>query len=103
MDWDKAADRWNKAGLKGGPPISYVPDSGGGDPISTTCILLPGRVTQSTAPNFFSDVQVDPLVITRPQRGDQVQWADDTIYVVAQVIAPPYSLTTLALHRKFDP
>jgi hypothetical protein len=86
-----------------GEPISYVPDAGGGDPIPTSCILLKERVTQSASPGFFCDVQVDPLVITRPQRGDQVQWADDTIYVVAQIIAPPYSLTTLALHRKFDP
>jgi len=86
-----------------GEPITYFTDAVLGTQIQTNCILLRERITQSTAPGFFADVQVDPLIIQSPQRGDQVEWADGTIYTVAQVVAPPYMLTTLALHRKDDP
>lgn len=99
--WESAALQANIDSLaQGGEPISYT---GRGQTIQTVCLLSPVPITQSTAPGYFADIEVDPLVITDPARGDQVEWKDGVIYTVAAIARRPYNLTALALHRKFDP
>ncbi len=90
----------------GGEPIIYTSVVNGQQqtPITTTAILLPNGIEQSSSPGYFADIEVDPALVTAPARGDLVQWADGTVYVVAQ-IAPkrPYSMFALAIHRQDDP
>ena len=87
-----------------GEPITYVPDKGLGDPIQTTAILQKPQIDQSASPGYFADIEIDPLQVTSPARGDQVIWADGVTYTVAKVVRPsPYSLFIAALHRKSDP
>jgi len=102
MPWSDLINATNPDFLAAfGEPITYLPQQGLGTPIATSCILLKHRITQSSAPGYFADVEVDPGL--NPHRKDIVTWADGTDYVVAQVINPPYGLVTLALHLKTDP
>ncbi len=102
-DFDDAVADLNAACLDSyGKPITYRGQLGLADPIATTCTLLPPRIDQSASPGYFADIEVDPAVITSPQRRDEVDWADGTVYVVGKVLNPPYGLMTLALHRKYD-
>ncbi|HYX47872.1 MAG TPA: hypothetical protein VE820_13770 [Sphingomicrobium sp.] len=102
-DFDDAISDLNDACLDSfGKSIAYRGGQGLADPIATTCTLLPPRIDQSASPGYFADIEVDPTIITNPQRKDEVDWADGTVYVVSKVLNPPYGLVTLALHRKFD-
>src|SRR5260370_9920866 len=86
-----------------GEPVTYIPAKGLGDPIEISAILDKPQIDQSGTPGYFADIHVDPAIVTNPLRGDQVIWADETVYVVAKVARPArYSMFVLALHRKFD-
>lgn len=99
--WESASLQANiDSFAQGGEPISYVKQ---GQITKTVCLLSRVPITQSSAPGFFADIEVDPLVITDPKRGDEIEWKDGVIYVVGSVIRDPYGLTALSLHRKFDP
>lgn len=101
--WDQSAIAANVESFAvAGEPITYTPAQGQGTPIVTTC-LLRQRISGSASPGFFADIEVDPLVISTPLRGDQVTWKDGVVYTVAQVINDPYGLVTVALHRLIDP
>jgi hypothetical protein len=86
-----------------GEPITYTPT--GGTPVQT--VALPAgaaNILQSSAPGYFMDVEIDPLVVTTPLRGDIVTWSNGTAYIVAKVAIPDiYGLFILALHRQTDP
>ncbi|HXS98622.1 MAG TPA: hypothetical protein VN736_28695 [Candidatus Limnocylindrales bacterium] len=96
------SDRLNKAQLRAfGEPIAYTPAAGGAA-IDTKCLLLKAPLQQSMAPGYFAHVEVDPAVITDPQKGDIVTWADGTVYQVERVTNSPYGLTLLELHATED-
>lgn len=103
-----------------GEPITYTPAAlppggvagqdalipGTGTPIQTSAILYPPAIaiTQSSQPNYFADIDVDPTVITNPMRNDLVAFSDGTIYFVSKIVQPDaYGMKRLALHRKTDP
>ena len=81
-----------------GEPITYIPEQGLGDPITTVAILRRPTVDPASR-DFFADIEVDPTVVT-PQVKDEVVWADSTAYVVRRVQRPPDGLLILSLHRK---
>ena len=99
----------NQAQLRAhGEPIVYLPQQGAGAPIADAggnpplAILRKPAIMQSSAPGYFGDIEVDPLVIAAPQLKDVVEWAG-VQYWVARVVNDPYGLTTLAIHRRNDP
>ena len=103
MAWSTQSAAINAAALKQfGEPVVYQ-SVDGGPSVSTTAIIGQPTIEQSTSPGYFADVEVDPVVITNPQRDDQITWADGVVYIVGRVVAPPYGLTKLALHRLADP
>ena len=102
--WSDFAARDNAANLRVfGEPITYIPNKGAGEPLSTLAILKPPAIEQSSSPGYFADIEIDPLVVTAPRKGDGVVWADGTAYVVGKVVPDQYGLTTVAIHRKLDP
>ena len=102
-NFSDAATRVNSACLSTfGEPITYITNAGGHVEISTSCILRPPEIDGSSSPGYFADIEVDPAVITAPQRKDIVIWADETVYVVSKVVQPAYGMPILALHRKDD-
>lgn len=72
------------------------------DPISVRCIKMNPEIQQSASPGYFADIQVDPLVVTAPRRGDLITWPDGCIYSVGKIAATPDGLTILAIHKTGD-
>jgi hypothetical protein len=85
-----------------GEPITYRV-GGSGEPIETSAILDASGRAESSAPGYFGEIEVDPAVVTDPQMGDLVIWADGVEYLVQRVVRPAYGLTRLQLRRKADP
>ncbi len=87
-----------------GDSITYIPNKGTGDPITTTAILAKPEIEQSASPGYFADLRLDPLQITAPLKGDQVVWTDGVTYTVAKIARPkPFGLFIVSIHRTFDP
>jgi hypothetical protein len=87
-----------------GEPITYIGAKGADTDgaIATVAILCAPTLLQSGTPGYFADLEVDPVVVVNPQKGDRVVWADGSVYEVARVVQRPYQLTKLAVHRKVE-
>jgi hypothetical protein len=100
-DFDEAMGDLNAAALEVcGVPITYLPS--GAEPVSTVGILKKPEIQQSSAPGYFADLDVDPVVFARARKGETVVWADGTEYVIGRMLNPPFGLATIALHKKAD-
>jgi hypothetical protein len=85
-----------------GESVTYI--KMGALPISIRAIPDRSNVTESAAPGYFLDLQVDPAVVSDPRKGDKITWTDGVIYVVGKVARPDlYGMYYLALHRQTDP
>lgn len=85
-----------------GLDVLYSGNGGESDPISIRCIKMNPEIQQSATPGYFADIQVDPLVVTAPRRGDLITWPDGCRYSVGKVLATENGLTVLAIHKAGD-